>query len=118
MINCSIKILLPLAIERLHGSESPKLDTQILMAHILQTSREAVLAWPDRQLDYEQLELFELLLCRREQGEPIAYVTGKKAFWNIELNVTQAVLVPRPETELIVESALNLTKTKKTTTIQ
>ena len=76
------------------------------MAFCLQTTRESLLAWPERQLNYEQLELFESLLTRRASGEPIAYITGTKSFWNLELKVTNAVLIPRPETELIVDWVL------------
>lgn len=107
MIDCSVKQLLQVARERLHGCESAALDAQLLMQHVLQTSREALLAWPDRQLDYEQFELYESLVCRREQGEPIAYITGHKAFWTMDLRVSPAVLIPRPDTECLVEWVLN-----------
>lgn len=106
MIDCSVKQLLQVATERLHASESATLDAQLLMLHVLQTSREALLAWPDRQLDYEQLEHFESLVCRREQGEPIAYITGYKSFWTLDLRVSPAVLIPRPDTECLVEWVL------------
>lgn len=113
MINCSIGTLLPLATARLTASDSALLDAQLLMAYVLQTSRTALLTWPERQLNDEQLKLFEDLLCRREQGEPIAYLTGLQPFWQLELKVSSAVLVPRPETELIVEWALQQYSTQK-----
>ncbi len=106
MIDCSIKQLLSVAKQRLQSNDSALIDAQLLMQHALQTSREVLLAWPERQLNYEQLELFEALVCRRERGEPIAYITGHKAFWTLELRVSPAVLIPRPETELLIEWVL------------
>ncbi|OGT31834.1 MAG: protein-(glutamine-N5) methyltransferase, release factor-specific [Gammaproteobacteria bacterium RIFCSPHIGHO2_12_FULL_35_23] len=107
MINCSVGQLLQFAAKRLTQSSSPLLDAQLLLAYVLQTKREILFAWPERQLNYEQLELFTNLLSKREQGEPVAYLTGKQSFWKLELKVSPAVLIPRPETELIVEWVLN-----------
>jgi release factor glutamine methyltransferase len=107
MQNTSVQTLIQLATERLHASSTAQLDAQLLMEFTLDCSKASLLAWPDRPLNYEQVELFEALLTRREQGEPIAYITGFKGFWTLDLKVTPDVLVPRPETELLVEWTLN-----------
>lgn len=83
-----------------------RLDAELLLAHVLDASRAAVIAGDERELSPEQQGDFEQLLARRAAGEPLAYLTGVKEFWSLELEVTPAVLVPRPETELLVEWAL------------
>ncbi|HUR41834.1 MAG TPA: peptide chain release factor N(5)-glutamine methyltransferase [Verrucomicrobiae bacterium] len=85
-----------------------RLDAELLLAHVLDVSRASVVARDDRELTPEELGDFERLLARRAVGEPLAYLVGFKEFWSIELEVTPATLVPRPETELLVEWALAL----------
>jgi len=85
-----------------------RLDAELLLAHVLNVSRAAVIARDERVLTPEELGDFERLLERRVAGEPLAYLTGTKEFWSLELEVTPDVLVPRPETELLVEWALEL----------
>ena len=80
-----------------------RLDAELLLAHVLDVPRASVIARDDRVLTPEELGDFEQLLARRVRGEPLAYLTGTKEFWSLELEVTPAVLVPRPETELLVE---------------
>jgi len=89
-----------------HVSPSPQLDSQVLLAHVLDVSRSWLYTHGDIVLTSEQLAQFEALMSRRLAGEPIAYITGQRAFWKMDLRVTRATLVPRPETELLVESAL------------
>lgn len=83
-----------------------RLDIELLLCHILEISRSYLLAHPEHILSTQQLSQFKVLLSRREQGEPLAYLVGRKAFWSFELQVTPATLIPRPETELLVEQAL------------
>lgn len=83
------------------------IDVQLLLMHVLNCSRVYLISHADITVMPEQYESFLELIKRRQQGEPIAYILGKKSFWNLELNVTSAVLIPRPETELIVEWVLN-----------
>lgn len=93
----------------LHGRFPPlitRLEIELLLCHILGISRSHLLAYPNRTLSPQQFTQFKALLSRREQGEPLAYLTGRKAFWSFELQVTPATLIPRPETELLVEQAL------------
>jgi release factor glutamine methyltransferase len=87
-------------------SETPGLDAQSLLADTLQCSREWMLAHPDDVIDPQQREVFESHLQRVERGEPLPYVLGWWDFYNLRLIVTPAVLIPRPETELLVERGL------------
>lgn len=91
-------------------SDSWRLDTELLLADILGQSREYLFAWPDLELNTDDLRRFEDLLDKRSQGQPVAYLTGRKSFWDFELEVDSRVLIPRPETELLVEQALLLAK--------
>ena len=83
-----------------------KLEAEILLAHTLQKQRTHLYAWPEKQLSSEHWEQFQSLVSRRAQHEPIAYIVGHKEFWSLELSVNPNVLIPRPETELLVEVAL------------
>jgi release factor glutamine methyltransferase len=87
------------------GSTTPRLDAELLLAHLLGVSRPWLLAHADEALDAAQ---YRQLIERRAGGEPLAYIVGFKDFWTLCLIVTPAVLVPRPETELLVERALTL----------
>jgi release factor glutamine methyltransferase len=84
-------------------SASPRLDAELLMAHALGLTREALLL---SHLDDPAPAAFTVLLARREAGEPIAYITGRRAFWTIELEVGPGVLVPRPDSETLIEAAV------------
>jgi len=102
----SIKSALSLAIARLGESDSPMLDAELLLAHVLETSRAALRARLERRLSAEQAGQFESLIGRRAQGEPVVYLLGRAGFMDFELVVNPSVLIPRPETELLVELAL------------
>jgi len=86
-------------------SGSPALDAALLLAHVTGAGRAALAADPDRALSLQQAAELEALAGRRLRGEPVAYLTGRKEFWSLDLDVTPEVLVPRPETELVVELA-------------
>jgi len=90
----------------LAGGESPRADAEILLAHVLERPRSYLLAWPERALSPQQWEAFQALVERRACGEPVAYLIGSRGFFGLELAVSSAVLIPRPETELLVEAAL------------
>ena len=87
-------------------SESPRLDAELLMGMVLRKPRSFLHAWPEQQLSEQEAACYEALLRRRFSGEPIAYMTGFREFWSMPLRVTPAVLIPRPDTELLVERAL------------
>jgi len=88
------------------ASPSAGLDAELLVARVLGAGRSSLAADPDRGLAPEELLALESLVRRRLAGEPVAYLTGRREFWSIELEVTPDVLVPRPETELLVERVL------------
>lgn len=93
--------------ERLAGaSPTAVLDAELLVARVLGLGRAALAADPQRAVAPEELLALESLARRRLAGEPVAYLTGRREFWSLELEVTPDVLVPRPETELLVERAL------------
>jgi release factor glutamine methyltransferase len=86
--------------------ESARLDAELLLAEVLGQPRSHLHAWPERALTDAQFQSFAALVARRAAGEPIAHILGRKEFWSLELEVTPATLIPRPETELLVELAL------------
>ncbi len=88
------------------GLSSPRLEAELLMAMVLDQPRSFLFSHGETALSDEQAGEFQTLLERRLNGEPIAYLTGTRAFWNLDLIVDPNVLIPRPETELLVEAAL------------
>ena len=95
------------AVERLApSSDSARLDAEILLCQTINMPRSYLFAHPEDELDDLTKDRFEALLQRRVSGEPMSYITGSKEFWSHELLVSPATLVPRPETELLVELAL------------
>ncbi|HEX2139857.1 MAG TPA: peptide chain release factor N(5)-glutamine methyltransferase [Woeseiaceae bacterium] len=95
------------AIEELRShSESPRIDAELLLARALTVARSYLFAHPEDVLDEAAVARFFDTVERRKQGLPLAYITGEKEFWSLPLIVTPDTLVPRPETELLVELAL------------
>ena len=89
-------------------ADDPAVEAQILLAHVLDRDRCWLYAWPEHVPEPSQRRAFEHLLARRRGGEPIAYLTGCKEFWCLPLKVGPATLIPRPETEHLVEAVLDL----------
>jgi release factor glutamine methyltransferase len=89
-------------------SDSPRLDAELLLGKVLGLPRSGLIARNDELVGVEREQAYALLIARRLQGAPVAYLTGTREFWSMPLTVTPAVLVPRPETELLVELALEL----------
>lgn len=89
-------------------SPSPRLDAELLLAHVLGKPRSYLRTWPEHEPDAEQCASFERLLQRRRAGEPVAYLLGRQGFWSLDLEVSSDTLIPRPDTELLVETALSL----------
>ncbi|HEX9802256.1 MAG TPA: peptide chain release factor N(5)-glutamine methyltransferase [Gammaproteobacteria bacterium] len=87
-------------------SDSARLDAELLLCHALGRPRSYLYTWPEQELDEEQAEALEKLVERRQGGEPVAHILGKREFWSLELAVSTDTLIPRPETELLVEAAL------------
>jgi len=92
---------------------SHQLDSEILMAKTIKKNRNYILLNSDSILNKNDLNYFFRLIEQRSLGSPVAYLTNKKFFWNSEFFVTNDTLIPRPDTELIIENVLNLTKQKK-----
>jgi len=90
------------------GCDSPRLDAELLLAHVLGVGRAGLIAAPERELEPDEARAFMDLAARRRGREPVAYILGSKGFRTIELAVDARVLVPRPETEHVVEAALSL----------
>jgi release factor glutamine methyltransferase len=88
------------------GSESPRLDAEVLLGHVLGVDRTALIAHAERVLSHDERSRFYAYLKRREVGEPVAYIRGLKEFYGSVFSVDQRVLIPRPETEALVELAL------------
>ena len=90
------------------SSESAKLDAQVLLLHILQKPRSYLFTWPEHALSDEQQSQFNVFIQRRLKGEPVAHITGLREFWSLSLEVNATTLIPRPDTETLVEQALEI----------
>ena len=93
--------------------KTPDLDTQILMSKVLKKKKEFIILNLDIEITDKNLEYFNQLVDQRAKGKPIAYLTEKKSFWKYEFTINKEVLIPRPDTEIIVEQVLALTKNKE-----
>ncbi|WP_281223558.1 peptide chain release factor N(5)-glutamine methyltransferase [Photobacterium sanguinicancri] len=89
------------------GSDSPHIDAAVLLCHVLDKPRSYLLTWPEKTLEDAQQQMFDALVARRIQGEPIAYIVGEREFWSLPLKVAPHTLIPRPDTERLVELALD-----------
>jgi release factor glutamine methyltransferase len=89
-----------------HGVENPRASGEVILAHVLQCSRIDLYLRHDQPLQQGELVQFRNLIKRRAAREPVAYIVGQKEFWSLEFNVNTAVLIPRPETECLVEAAI------------
>jgi release factor glutamine methyltransferase len=89
-----------------HGIDSPRSTAEILLAHVLHTKRIDLYLNYDQPLTGDELQHFKVLLKRRIKREPVAYIVGTKGFWSIDVLVSSDVLIPRPETECLVERAI------------
>lgn len=104
----TVRAVLAEARERLSASESAALDAEILLSHALGRGRSFLYANPESLVPPDRLAGFRGLVERRRAGEPIAYLTGRREFWSLSFEVNPDVLIPRPETETLVELALRL----------
>lgn len=88
------------------ASPSPRIDSEVLLCHVLNCNTAHLVTWPDKILDKNDETKFKQLIQKRLSGTPVAYLTGEKEFWSLKLNVSNDTLIPRPETELIIEAVL------------
>jgi len=106
-----IQTTLTIAIKRLEKtSDSASLDAEVLLCHVLNKTRSHLRAWPEKKLSTQNLTQFQELVDQRHKGIPIAYLTGNREFWSRDFKVSPDVLIPRPDTELLIELSLGLVK--------
>jgi len=110
----SIQLILSQSAAALQAnSESAMLDAEVLLCHSLQKNRSYLRTWPEKKLSSEQIVQYESLLTQRLQGTPIAYITGHREFWSHDFLVTPDVLIPRPDTETLIECCLQFIAPEK-----
>ena len=107
------------AIQKLQKNKipTPHLDAEILLSHILKKPREYILAHPEKKLTKSHVTRYALCVTRKIKGKPVAYITGHKQFYGLNFYIDKNVLIPRPETELMIEEALRITHNMKRVTI-
>lgn len=88
------------------SSDSPRLDLEVMLACVLGVNRTYLFTWPEKHLTPQQEQVFLTMLSRRIAGEPVAYITGAREFWSLSLHCDPSTLIPRPDTECLVEVAL------------
>ena len=93
--------------------QSSKLDSEILLSKVLNKDRKFIILNLDKSLDYANYKKFKNLISQRLTRKPIAYLVGKKDFWKYEFYISDAALIPRPETETIIEETLRIFRHKK-----
>jgi len=110
----TVQTLLNKATELLTAtSDTAILDAEVLLCYCLTKNRSFLRAWPEHQPSADQVERFKELLAQRQQGMPVAYLTGKREFWSREYRVGPDVLIPRPDTELLIELSLEFLRENK-----
>lgn len=105
MLNCLLNWDAMISIREALG-KNPELETEILLCHVLNKNRAYLFAHPEELISQEQFANYQNLLTERARGVPVAYLTGEREFWSLNLKVNRHTLIPRHETELLVEQAL------------
>ena len=113
----TIRELLDQGRGQLSGLDTARLDAEILLCHVLHSDRSRIYAGLERGITADQQATYAELISARQTGIPVAYLTGKKEFWSVELCVNEHTLVPRPETECLVEAVLEQIPTEEALTI-
>lgn len=94
--------------DQLAGGDSPTLDSELILAHCLQVGVASLYTWPEKTLVSAEWDHYQDQIARRKDGEPVAYIMGEQGFWTLNLKTHPSTLIPRPETELLVEIVLGL----------
>ena len=94
-------------------TDSPKLDVELLLAHAINKTRTYLFTWPERTISSDEFKKFQILFSQRLVGKPIAYILASKEFWGLNFNVNQHTLIPRPDTEILVEETLQKAKNRQ-----
>ncbi|WP_110457819.1 peptide chain release factor N(5)-glutamine methyltransferase [Shewanella algidipiscicola] len=89
-------------------SDTAKLDAEVMLLHVIHKPRSYLYTWPDERITSEQSAAFQQMVARRAIGTPIAHIVGEREFWSLPFMVNPTTLIPRPDTEILVETALNL----------
>ncbi|MCE9679039.1 peptide chain release factor N(5)-glutamine methyltransferase [Shewanella sp. AS1] len=89
-------------------SDTAKLDAEVILLHVIHKQRNHLYTWPDERLTVQQASDFKQLVAQRALGKPIAHIVGEREFWSLPFKVNPTTLIPRPDTEILVETALNL----------
>jgi len=114
----SIEVILTTAADTLTAvSETAQLDAEVLLCYCLQKNRSFLRAWPTHRVNTQQFIQFQSFIAQRRQGTPIAYLTGEREFWSRNFKVSPDVLIPRPDSELLIELSLDLLSTRNTSKI-
>lgn len=103
----TIKNILHWGQQALIGSDSARLDAELLLSHVLKKERSYLLAYDEIKLSLLEMRQFRYLVKKRKMGLPLAYILGKKEFYGLDFKVNKHVLIPRPDTEILVESAIS-----------
>lgn len=103
----TIKHALTMGANELKQSDTPELDCELILLHVLNAHRNILFTDPDQLLAIEQQKTFMSLMARRKKGEPVAYIIGSQGFWDLDLNVSPHTLIPRADTESLVEWVLD-----------
>lgn len=114
----TVALLLKQGSDALQGIDNPRLEAELLLCAILHCDRIKLITWPEDIVNDEQKRAYQALLERRVNHEPLAYIIGTKEFWSMPFKVTPHVLVPRPETELLVETVLSLLPNEPLTVLE
>ena len=93
---------------QLSNTDTARLDCELLLAHVLKKERAYLYTWPEKEVNIDHIIRYESLFNRRKKGEPIAYIIGVQEFWSLPIKVNGSTLIPRPETECLVEISLAL----------
>jgi len=99
------------------ASDTPKLDAEILLAYCLGRPRSYLYSWPEQYLDSEDWQRFQSLVDQRALSTPVAYLLGEREFYSLTLKTSPATLIPRPETELLVETAISICESSSATNL-
>ena len=91
---------------------SALLDSELLLSKVIKKDRKFILLNPDKELNQNEQIDFKNLIIKRSKGKPLAYLTGIKSFWNYDFKINEKILIPRPETEIIIEQVLDIYKKK------
>ncbi|WP_432462922.1 peptide chain release factor N(5)-glutamine methyltransferase [Agarivorans sp. QJM3NY_33] len=102
----SIAEALNWAKQTLFNGESPQIDARVLLQYVLQCEPAYLMTWPERHLTQAQWDDYQYWVFKRQGGQPVAYITGLREFWSLPLKVSAATLIPRPDTEVLVELSL------------